>query len=66
MLAERVKSESEAIEKLGSGFAAEYKLDGERVQIHYKDSTMILYSRRLENITSYYPDILENVPKGLG
>lgn len=65
MLAERVKSESEAIEKLGAGFAAEYKLDGERVQIHYKDGTMILYSRRLENITSYYPDILENVPKAL-
>ena len=65
MLAERVKSESEAVEKLGTGFAAEYKLDGERVQIHYKDNTMILYSRRLENITSYYPDILENVPKAL-
>jgi DNA ligase-1 len=65
MLAERVKSEAEAIEKLGSEFAAEYKLDGERVQIHYKDNTVILYSRRLENITSYYPDILENVPKAL-
>jgi DNA ligase-1 len=65
MLAERVKSEVEAIEKLGTGFAAEYKLDGERVQIHYKDNNMILYSRRLENITSYYPDILENVPKAL-
>lgn len=65
MLAERVKSEAEAIEKLGAEFAAEYKLDGERVQIHYKDNTMILYSRRLENITSYYPDILENVPKAL-
>ncbi len=65
MLAERVKSEAEAIEKLGGEFAAEYKLDGERVQIHYKDSRMVLYSRRLENITSYYPDILENLPKAL-
>lgn len=65
MLAERVKSEAEAIEKLGSEFAAEYKLDGERVQIHYKDNIITLYSRRLENITSYYPDILENVPKAL-
>jgi DNA ligase-1 len=65
MLAERVKSESEAIEKLGTGFAAEYKLDGERVQIHYKDGVVKLYSRRLENITSYYPDIVENVPKAL-
>jgi DNA ligase-1 len=65
MLAERVKSEAEAIEKLGEEFAAEYKLDGERVQIHYKDNRMVLYSRRLENITSYYPDILENLPKVL-
>ncbi|MFM8659143.1 MAG: ATP-dependent DNA ligase [Candidatus Nitrosotenuis sp.] len=65
MLAERVKSETEAIEKLGIGFAAEYKLDGERVQIHYKDNKVVLYSRRLENITSYYPDILEKIPKSL-
>lgn len=65
MLAERVKSEAEAIEKLDGEFAAEYKLDGERVQVHYKDNTMVLYSRRLENITSYYPDILENLPKAL-
>ena len=65
MLAERVKSEAEAIEKLGNEFAAEYKLDGERVQIHYKDNKIILYSRRLENITSYYPDIVEKIPKSL-
>ncbi|MEM2160212.1 MAG: ATP-dependent DNA ligase [Candidatus Nitrosotenuis sp.] len=65
MLAERVKSEAEAVEKLGKEFAAEYKLDGERVQIHYKDQVMVLYSRRLENITSYYPDIVEKLPKAL-
>lgn len=65
MLADRVKSESEAIEKLGSGFAAEYKLDGERVQIHVKDEQVVLFSRSLENITSYYPDIVEKIPKSL-
>jgi DNA ligase-1 len=65
MLAERVKSESEAIEKLGKEFAAEYKLDGERVQIHLKDGKVVLFSRRLENITSYYPDIVEGIPKAL-
>lgn len=65
MLAERVKSEEEAIEKLGKEFAAEYKLDGERVQIHFKDNQVMLFSRRLENITSYYPDIVEKVPKAL-
>ncbi|MEO9309146.1 MAG: ATP-dependent DNA ligase [Nitrososphaera sp.] len=65
MLAERVKSEAEAVEKLGKEFAAEYKLDGERVQIHLKDGRVMLFSRRLENITSYYPDIVEKVPKAL-
>lgn len=62
MLAERVKSEQEAIEKLGNEFAAEYKLDGERVQIHMKDENVVLFSRSLENITNYYPDIVEKIP----
>lgn len=65
MLAERVKSEQEAVEKLGGEFVAEYKLDGERVQIHIKDNKVVLFSRRLENITSHYPDIVENIPKAL-
>ena len=37
MLADRVKSEQEAIEKMGNKFAAEYKLDGERIQIHLQE-----------------------------
>ena len=65
MLADRVKSEAEAIEKMGEKFAAEYKLDGERVQIHLKDDKVILFSRSLENITSYYPDIVEKIPKSI-
>jgi len=63
MLAERVKSEQEAIEKLGEEFAAEYKLDGERVQIHLEGEKVILFSRSLENITNYYPDIVDKMPK---
>ena len=65
MLAERVKSPQEAHEKMGQEFAAEYKLDGERVQIHRHDEKIILYSRSLENITNYYPDIVENIGKFL-
>ncbi len=63
MLADRVKSEEEAIEKLGVKFAAEYKLDGERVQLHIEGDKVVLFSRSLENITSYYPDIVEKIPK---
>jgi len=65
MLADRVKSEKEAIKKMPEGFAAEYKLDGERVQIHKQANEIVLFSRRLENITQYYPDIVENVKKSL-
>ena len=65
MLADRVKSEHDALEKIGNKFSAEYKLDGERVQIHLKGERVVLFSRRLENITSYYPDIVEKIPKAL-
>ena len=61
MLAERVKSPQEAHEKMGSEFASEYKLDGERVQVHRQEEKIVLYSRSLENITNYYPYIVENI-----
>lgn len=65
MLADRVKSQKEAVEKLGENFAAEYKLDGERVQLHIQGDKVVLYSRSLENISSYYPDIIEKIPKSI-
>ena len=65
MLADRVKSEQEAIEKMGDEFAAEYKLDGERVQLHIEGDKVVLFSRSLENISSYYPDIIEKIPKAI-
>ena len=65
MLADRIKSEKEAAEKMPVEFAAEYKLDGERVQIHKQADKIILFSRRLENITKYYPDIVENIGNSL-
>lgn len=65
MLADRVKSEEEAVEKMGDRFAAEYKLDGERVQLHVEGERVVLFSRSLENISSYYPDIIEKIPKSI-
>ena len=66
MLADRVKSEEESIDKMGNEFAAEYKLDGERVQIHIDGEKVMLFSRSLENISKYYPDIIEKIPKVIG
>ena len=62
MLADRVKSEEDAIKKFQGEFAAEYKLDGERAQIHKKGNEIIIFSRSLEKITQYYPDIIEKIP----
>ena len=64
MLAERVRNAQEAIERLdGRSGAAEYKLDGERVQIHKGRNKIELFSRRLENITKHYPDVVEAIQK---
>jgi len=63
MLADRVQSEEDVIKKMPEQFVAEYKLDGERVQLNTQSDKIILFSRRLENITQYYPDFVERVGK---
>ena len=55
MLAQRLSTPQETIEKLGRS-SAEYKLDGERFQIHKKGDRVQIFSRRRENITKMYPD----------
>ena len=63
MLAERLSSPEEILEKLGGKCIAEYKYDGERIQIHKKGEEVVLFSRRLENISSQYPDAIGLVQK---
>ena len=59
MLAERLPSISEVVEKMGGRCAMEYKYDGIRVQAHIGRDSVKLYSRRLEDLTSNFPDIAE-------
>jgi DNA ligase-1 len=63
MLAERLSSPAEILEKLGGKCIAEYKYDGERIQAHKKGDQITLFSRRLEDITDQYPDGGELVRK---
>ena len=57
MLAERLSSAEAIVKKMGDKVvAAEYKLDGERLQIHKDGADVKLFSRRLEVITGHYPD----------
>jgi DNA ligase-1 len=48
---------TEFINRLGIPFVAEYKLDGERLQIHKNGEEIILFSRRLLDISEQYPDV---------
>ncbi len=61
MLAERVSTAHEALDKTNGRAATEFKLDGERVQIHKGEDKVAIFSRRLENITSYYPDVVNSI-----
>jgi DNA ligase-1 len=65
MLAERLASPEDILDKLGGKCVAEYKYDGERIQAHKKGRKVVLYSRRLENISSQYPDAVELVKENV-
>ena len=61
MLAERVATVEEALERMnGNGFA-EYKLDGERIQVHKGSKSVELFTRRLDKITHHFPDLVESI-----
>jgi len=59
MLAERLASPQEILEKLGGKCIAEFKYDGERIQAHKDEDSIRLFSRRVENITDQYPDVVD-------
>jgi len=61
MLAERVRTAEEALERMDGRAAVEYKLDGERIQVHKGKGKVELFSRRLEKITDHYPDVAETI-----
>ncbi|MBD3354279.1 MAG: ATP-dependent DNA ligase [Candidatus Lokiarchaeota archaeon] len=65
MLASRLNY-NQILPKLGGEkFLSEYKLDGERLQVHKDGSNVTLFSRRLTNITEQYPDVREVIKKSI-
>ena len=61
MLAERLESAQAILSQVGGPVAAEYKLDGERLQVHKDGQRVELFSRRLERITGNYPEVADYV-----
>ncbi len=59
MLAQRLRSAKEIMEKIGPRVYAEFKYDGERMQVHvWRDGRVKIFSRRMEDISHPYPDVV--------
>ena len=64
MLAQRLATPEEILEKLGGKCALEYKYDGIRIQAHKNEDKIVLFSRNLESLTEQFPDVREYI-KGI-
>ena len=65
MLAQNAASVKDALIEMGGEAAFEIKYDGARVQVHRDGDNVIIYSRRLENVTRSIPEIVEAVKASL-
>jgi len=65
MLAQKVNSVKEAFETVGKPAAIEYKYDGFRMQVNKDGKNVIIYTRRLENVTEQFPEIKEIIIKNV-
>ncbi|MCC7570796.1 ATP-dependent DNA ligase [Candidatus Micrarchaeota archaeon] len=59
-LAERLPTAKHIFEKLGECYV-DGKYDGVRIQAHKKNDKVEIYSRRLENVTYMFPDVVEAI-----
>ncbi len=63
MLAQMVHSTQEAIDSKCTVF--EKKYDGLRAQLHVKDGRVRVFTRRLDEVTKQFPDVVAAVEKGI-
>lgn len=61
MLAQTAASTDDALSRLGSRAAFEWKLDGIRVQVHRAEDDIWIFTRGLEDVTSRLPEVVEAV-----
>lgn len=61
MLAQKVSTIKEGFEKVGVPCAIEQKYDGFRIQIHKSHGKILLYTRRLEDVTKQFPEVVKYI-----
>lgn len=62
MLSERTETLAKALELVGGRARVEFKYDGLRMQVHVGDRVRV-FSRRLEELTPQFPDVVEAAAK---
>lgn len=65
MLAQMAYSVREAFEEIGDEVALEFKYDGARVQIHKEGDRVMIFSRRLNDLTFSFPEVVEEVRRNI-
>jgi DNA ligase-1 len=65
MLAQREPDVASGMERVGTPAALEMKYDGFRMQVHKQGDTVTLFTRRLENVTTQFPDVVAAVKEGV-
>ena len=66
MLALKVDTIEEGFETVGKPAAIEFKYDGFRIQAHKDENgKVVLFTRRLENVTNQFPDVVDFVKKNV-
>lgn len=63
MLAQKVATIKDGFTALGKPCAIEYKYDGFRLLIHKKGKDIYLFTRRLENVTKQFPEVVGYLKK---
>jgi len=65
MLAVKAKDIDEAFEICGKPAAFEYKYDGFRLTIHKYHGEITLFTRRLENVSIQFPDVVKAIKENI-
>jgi DNA ligase 1 len=64
MLAQKSEGMAQALSEVGNA-QLEVKYDGARVQIHKRKDEIRLFTRRLENVTTQFPDVVSEASKNI-
>jgi ATP-dependent DNA ligase I len=65
MLAKKATTITHAIQMVGLPCAIEYKYDGFRGQIHKNGKTVRIFTRRLDDVTTQFPDVVKAIQESV-